>query len=300
MNAQTITAEPLPLNRITARKKRPLDKIMYLYIYTFTALVFVMVAFFVVYIIYKGLPTLSFKFLTTAPNPVEQTIGILPSMINTIYIILMAVVIAVPLGVGGAIYLTEYVKSRQLIRIIEFTTETLSGIPSIIFGVFGYLFFCYFLNLKVSLIAGALTLTIIVLPTIIRTTGEALKAVPGSYREAALGIGATKWFMIRTVLLPSASRGILTSIILAVGRIIGESAALLLVAGGSAMYMPRGNFVQQLMGSGATLSVELYRYAYSRGENEIGFSIAAILLIIAIILNVAIKLINKKLSEGTS
>ena len=170
-----------------------------------------------------------------------------------------------PIGVGGAIYLCEYANNKRLSRIIEFTTETLSGIPSIIFGVFGYVFFCTLLNLKVSLLSGALTLTIIVLPTIIRTTGEALKAVPNSYREAAMGIGATKWYMIHTVLLPSASRGIITAVILAVGRIVGESAALILVAGGSAMYMPRGNFFQQIMSSGATLSVELYRYAYSRG-----------------------------------
>lgn len=293
MSAQTVISGDMPMKSITTKRKSTLDNIAYLFIYLFTALVFSMVVFFVIYILYKGLPGLSASFLTTAPNPVEQTIGILPSIVNTLYVIAMAILIAVPVGVGGAIYITEYAKNKRVISIIEFTTETLSGIPSIIFGVFGYVFFCTILQLKVSLLSGALTLTAIVLPTIIRTTGEALKAVPRSYREAALGIGATKWYMIRTVLLPSASRGIITAVILAVGRIIGESAALLLVAGGSAMYMPRGNFFQQIMGSGATLSVELYRYAYSRGESEIGFSIAVVLLVIAIVLNVAVKLINK-------
>lgn len=280
---------------ITEKRKRPLDKLAYFGIFLFAFLVFAMVVLFVVYILYNGIPGLTWEFLTTAPNPIEQTIGILPSVINTGYMILLAILFAVPVGVGGAIYLCEYAKNKRLIRIIEFTTETLSGIPSIIFGVFGYVFFCTLLNLKVSLLSGALTLTIIVLPTIVRTTGEALKAVPNSYREAAQGIGATKWYMIHTVLLPSASRGIITSIILAIGRIVGESAALILVSGGSAMYMPRGNFFEQIMGSGATLSVELYRYAYSRGENGIGFSIAVVLLAISVLLNLLVKLINKKL-----
>lgn len=280
---------------ITEKRKRPMDKLAYFFIFLFAFLVFAMVILFVVYILYNGIPGLTWEFLTTAPNPIEQTIGILPSIINTGYMILLAILFAVPIGVGGAIYLCEYAKNKRLIRIIEFTTETLSGIPSIIFGVFGYVFFCTLLNLKVSLLSGALTLTIIVLPTIVRTTGEALKAVPNSYREAAMGIGATKWYMIHTVLLPSASRGIITAVILAIGRIVGESAALILVAGGSAMYMPRGNFFQQIMGSGATLSVELYRYAYSRGENSVGFSIAVVLLAISVLLNILVKLINKKL-----
>ncbi len=295
-----MTLNSLKVKSINERRKRPGDKILYFFIFLFTAAVFAMVAFFVVYIFIQGIPMMSFEFLTTAPNPIEKTIGILPSIINTLYIILITLLIAVPVGVGGAIYIGEYAKNKRLISIIEFTTETLSGIPSIIFGVFGYVFFCTFLNLKVSLLSGALTLTLIVLPTIVRTTGEALKAVPNSYREAAMGIGATKWYMIRTILLPSASRGIITAVILAIGRIVGESAALLLVAGGSAMYMPRGNLIEQIMSSGSTLSVELYRYAYSRGENEVGFSIAVVLLTIAIILNIAVKLINQKLSEGTN
>lgn len=283
------------IHSITAKRRRPMDKAAYFLIYLVSAGVGLMVLFFAGYIFYKGIPKLSLAFLTTAPNPIQHTIGILPSIINTVYIILLSLLFSVPLGIGGAIYLGEYAKHKQITRMIEFTIETLSGIPSVIFGVVGYLCFCTLLDLKVSLLSGALTLTIIVLPTIVRTTGEALRAVPASYREAAMGMGATKWYMIRTVLLPSASRGILTAIILAAGRMIGESAALLLVAGGSAMYMPRGNLGQQIMSSGSTLAVELYRYAYSRGDNETGFAIAAVLLVIAILLNLSVKAINKKL-----
>lgn len=282
---------------ITSRKKRPLERLLYCVIIMVTAGILLMTLYFIGYIIFKGVGGLSLSFLSTAPNPLTETVGILPSIINTIYVIFLSLLIAVPLGVGGAVYINEYAKNKRLIKIIEFTTETLSGIPSIIFGVFGYVFFCTFFDLKVSLLAGALTLTVMVLPTIIRTTQESLKAVPKSYRDGALGIGATKWYMIRTVILPSASSGIITSVILAVGRIVGESAALLLVAGGSAMYMPKGNFFEQIMSSGSTLSVELYRYAYSRGENEIGFSIAVVLLMIVLILNVSTRLISRKLNK---
>ena len=285
------------VNSIFERKIRFFDLILYGIVYIFSTFVFLLVLYFVLYIFANS--RLSFSFITSAPNPIDKTIGILPSIINTFYIILLSIIIAVPLGVGGAIYINEYAKNKSFVRIIEFTTETLSGIPSIIFGVFGYIFFCVLMNLKVSLLSGALTLTIMVLPTIIRTTQEALKAVPKSYRDGAIGIGATKWYMIRTILLPSAKGGIITAIILSVGRIIGESAALILVAGGSAMYMPRGNFFEQVMGSGATLSVELYRYAYSRGENEVGFSIASILLVVVIVLNVSIKLLSSKTDRGT-
>lgn len=279
------------------RRKRPSDIILYGLIFLFSAAIVAMILYFLVYILVQGISGLSWELISTAPNPIEDTVGILPSIINTLYIILLSLIISVPIGVGGAIYINEYAKNKKLIRIIEFTTETLSGIPSIIFGVFGYIFFCTLLNLKVSLLSGALTLTLMVLPTIIRTTQEALRSVPKSYREGALGIGATKWYMIRTILLPSSSSGIITSIILSIGRIVGESAALLLVAGGSAMYMPKGSFFDQIMGSGSTLSVELYRYAYSRGDNEIGFSIAAILLIIVLILNLLARLVSKKFQK---
>lgn len=283
---------------ITKKRKRPLDTTLYICIYTVALLVLFLVLFFMYTILKNGLSKLTLDFLTTAPDPIKGTVGILPSIINTLYIILLALLVSVPIGVGGAVYLKEYATSKKLIQFIEFTTETLAGIPSIIFGVFGYVFFCSFLNLKVSLLSGGLTLSMMVLPTIVRTTSAALEAVPKSYREASLGLGATKWYMIRTVLLPSASGGIFTSIILAIGRIVGESAALLLVAGGSAMYMPRGNIFEQIMSSGSTLSVELYRYAYSRGENEIGFAIATVLLIIAIVMNTGVKLINKRVNRG--
>lgn len=279
------------------KRKRPSDIILYGLIFLFSAAIVAMILYFLVYILIQGIPGLTWDFISTAPNPIEDTVGILPSIINTLYIILLSLIISVPIGVGGAIYINEYAKNKKLIRVIEFTTETLSGIPSIIFGVFGYIFFCTFLDLKVSLLSGALTLTLMVLPTIIRTTQEALRSVPKSYREGALGIGATKWYMIRTILLPSSSSGIITSIILSIGRIVGESAALLLVAGGSAMYMPKGSFFDQIMSSGSTLSVELYRYAYSRGDNEIGFSIAAILLIIVLILNLLARVVSKRVQK---
>ena len=184
-----------------------------------------------------------------------------------------------------------------LANIIRPLINLLAGIPSIIFGVFGYVFFCTALNLKVSLLSGALTLTIMVLPTIIRNMQEALKAVPKSYREGAAGLGASKWYTIRTILLPAAMPGLITSIILATGRIVGESAALILVAGGSAIYMPRGNILEQMMGSGATLSVELYRYAYSQGKNDVGFGIAAVLLIIVLVLNLLTRWISRRLEK---
>ena len=286
-----------PVISIMDKKRRPKEKLMYALIYLFSIAILAMVVYFICYILWKGLPMLKWSFLSTAPNPIENTIGILPALINTLYIILLSILISVPLGVGGAVYLNEYAKNPKIIRVIEFTTETLAGIPSIIFGVFGYVFFCTVLNLKVSLISGALTLTLMVLPTIVRTMQEALKAVPKSYREGAAGLGTTKWHTIRTILLPSAMPGLITAIILAIGRIVGESAALILVSGGSAIYMPRGNFAQQLMGSGATLSVELYRYAYSRGLNDVGFGIAAVLLIIVLILNLTTRLISHRLEK---
>lgn len=281
---------------LTIRRRRPLDTLVYGFIFLCSAAVSAMILFFIGYILYKGIASLSLSFLTTAPNPITEAIGILPAIINTLYMVFLSLVISIPIGIGGAVYLQEYATNTKLVKTIEFTTETLSGIPSIIFGVFGYIFFCVALNFKVSLLSGALTLTIIVLPVILRTTGEALKAVPSTYREAALGLGAGKWYTIRTVILPSASGGILTSVLLATGRIVGESAALLLVAGGSAMYMPKGNFLNQIMGSGATLSVELYRYAYVRGDTDIGFAIAVVLLTLSVALNLGCRAINRKMN----
>ena len=282
---------------ITAKKRRPLEKLLYFTIIFFSGCVFLLVIYFIIFILVKGIPAISWSFLTTAPNPIKQTIGIFPSIVNTIYIIVFSLLLSIPIGVGGAIYLNEYAKNKRLVRIIEFATETLSGIPSILYGIFGYVFFCVLLNLGVSLIAGFLTLTIMVLPIMIRTTQEALKSVSVSYREGSLGLGATKWYMVRTILLPCSLKGILTGIILSIGRMVSESAALLLTAGGSAMYMPKGSLFNQLSGSGSTLSVELYRYAYSRGENDVAFGIAAVLIIIVILLNLLMRFIAGRLNR---
>jgi len=284
--------------KITDRKNHPFEKVFYSLIFLVSGCVLALVVYFIAVILIRGLPAVTPSFLTTAPNPIKQTIGIFPSIINTLYIIFFTLIICVPIGVGGAIYLNEYAKNKKFVRAIEFATETLSGIPSILYGVFGYVVFCLLFDLKVSLIAGILTLTIMVLPIMIRTSQEALRSVPKSYREGALGMGSTKWYMVRTILLPSSLKGILTGIILSIGRMVSESAALLLVAGGSAMYMPKGSIFDQLSGSGSTLSVELYRYAYSRGDNETAFGIAAVLIIIVILLNLLTRFIAGRLSRN--
>ena len=283
--------------KITDKKNRPFEKIFYSAIFIVAGLVLAMVIYFIAVILIRGLPAVTWSFLTTAPNPIKKTIGIFPSIVNTLYIIVFTLIICVPIGVGGAIYLNEYAKNKKFVRVIEFATETLSGIPSILYGVFGYVVFCLMFGLKVSLLAGIFTLTIMVLPIMIRTSQEALRSVPKSYREGALGMGATKWYMVRTILLPSSLGGILTGIILSIGRMVSESAALLLVAGGSAMYMPKGSILDQLSGSGSTLSVELYRYAYSRGDNQTAFGIAAVLIIIVILLNLLTRYIAERLNK---
>jgi len=282
---------------ITERVRRPFEKIVYGVIYLMSAAVLTMVIYFIVVILMRGVPSVTWPFLSTSPNPIEQTVGILPSIINTLYIIVAALLICVPIGVGGAIYLNEYARNRAFVRLIEFATETLSGIPSILYGVFGYMMFVLLFDLKVSLMSGTLTLAIMVLPIMIRTAQEALRTVPESYREGALGMGAAKWYMVRTILLPSSLKGILTGIILSIGRMVSESAALLLVAGGSAMYMPRGTIFNQFMSSGSTLSVELYRYASSRGDNDTAFGIAAVLIVIVIVLNLLTRFVAGRLSK---
>jgi phosphate transport system permease protein len=282
---------------IIDRKKRPFEKLFYSLIFLVSGCVLTMVIYFISVILIRGLPAVSLSFLTTAPNPIRQTVGIFPSIVNTLYMIVFALLICVPLGVGGAVYLNEYAKNKKIVHAIEFATETLSGIPSILYGVFGYVVFCIIFNLKVSILSGVLTLAIMVLPIMIRTSQEALKSVPLTYREGALGMGATKWYMVRTILLPSSLKGILTGIILSIGRMVSESAALLLVAGGSAMYMPKGSLWNQLSSSGSTLSVELYRYAYSRGDNETAFGIAAVLIIIVILLNLLTRFIAGRLGK---
>ncbi|WP_295616935.1 phosphate ABC transporter permease PstA [uncultured Intestinimonas sp.] len=246
------------------------------------------------FIFVRGLPHVTWQLLSTAPSHIRQTIGILPTILNTLYIIFVTLIIVLPLGVGAAVYLTEYAKNRRLVSAIEFATETLTGIPSIIYGLVGMLFFVQFCSLGTSLLAGGLTLVVMTLPTIIRTTQESLKTVPQSYREGALGLGAGKWHMIRTIVLPSSVDGIVTGCILAIGRVVGESAALLYTAG---MGLTVNNFFEAMGSSGATLTVSLYMYAMERGEIEVAFAIASILMILTLVINLSAKLVGKKLKK---
>lgn len=242
------------------------------------------------YVLIKGLPNISWELLSTSPSYLNDSIGILPDILNTVYVIITTLAIVLPLGVGAAIYLTEYATNQRLVRIIEYAAETLSGIPSIIYGLFGTLFFCNFMNLDKSLLAGALTLVIMNLPTIMRTTQESLKTVPQSYREGAFGLGAGKWRVIRTVVLPSCVDGVVTGCILSVGRIVGESAALLFTAG---FAHALNGFFEGLTSSGATLTVALYFYAHERGEFEVALAIAAILMILTLLINLSATLVAK-------
>ena len=248
------------------------------------------------YILYRGLPHITPQFLTSKPSLIRETVGILPNILNTIYIILITLVIVLPIGVGAAIYLNEYAVNKKVVKIIELATETLSGIPSIIYGLVGMLIFVQFFSLGTSLLAGSLTLVIMTLPTVIRTTQESLKTVPNGYREGSLALGAGKWYMIRTVVLPSAIDGIVTGCILSIGRIVGESAALLFTAGmanevlGIVDAVKPGN-------AGSSLTVALYMYAKERGEFEIAFAIAAILLVLTFVINMSAKLTAKMLKK---
>ena len=248
-----------------------------------------LVVFMVVYVLYKGVPNITWQLLSTSPSYLSDTIGILPDILNTLYIVIYTLFLVLPLGVGAAIYLTEYAANRKLVGIIEYAAETLSGIPSIIYGLVGMLFFCEFLGMQTSLQAGAFTLVIMNLPTIMRTTQESLKTVPQSYREGAFGLGAGKWRVIRTVVLPNSVDGILTGCILAVGRILGESAALLFTAGFAHAV---NNYFVGLTRPGATLTVALYVYAKEQGEFEVAFAIAAILMALALIINLAAGLVG--------
>lgn len=246
------------------------------------------------YILVRGIPHITPGLLTSKPSLINDTIGILPNILNTLYIIIVTLVIVLPIGVGAAVYLNEYARNKRIVRMIELATETLSGIPSIIYGLVGMLIFVQFFSLGTSLIAGALTLVIMTLPTIIKTTQESLKTVPNGYREGALGLGAGKWHMIRTTVLPSAIDGIVTGCILSIGRIVGESAALLFTAGMANEIL--GIWESVMPGkAGSTLTVALYMYAKERGEFDIAFSIAAILLILTLIINLAAKLAAKRL-----
>lgn len=246
------------------------------------------------YVLGKGAGTISWEFLSTVPSSLKGTFGIAGNLLNTLYMILITLLLATPIGVGSAIYLNEYAHPGKLVRFIEFTTETLSGIPSIIFGLFGMVFFGNLFHLGYSILTGALTLTLMVLPLITRNTQEALKTVPESYRAGAMGIGATKWYMIRTVLLPSAMPGMITGVILSIGRIVGESAALLFTAG-SGYLLPKSamGYLDKVLEPGGTLTIQLY-LCMSKAEYDKAFGIALVLLVIVLCINALTKVLARQ------
>lgn len=247
------------------------------------------------YVFCKGIAVIDWSFLTTQPSTIEGTFGIAGNILNTLYVIVITILIATPIGVGSAIYLNEYAKPGKLVSMIEFTTETLSGIPSIIFGLFGMICFGQLFGLKYSILTGALTMTLMVLPLITRNTQEALKSVPETYRSGALGMGSTKWYMIRTILLPSAMPGIITGIILAIGRIVGESAALMFTAG-SGYLLPKTamGYIQKILQPGGTMTVQLY-LCMSKAQYDEAFGIATVLLVIVLLINTLTKYLSRKL-----
>lgn len=254
--------------------------------------------FLIVYVLVKGVPNLSWQLLSTKPSYLDGSIGILPDIITTVCTVLTTLLVVLPLGVCAAVYLTEYAANKRVVAVIEYAAETLSGIPSIIYGLVGQMFFCQFLGMKKSLLAGAMTLVIMNLPTIMRTTQESLKTVPQSYREGTFGLGAGKWRTIRTVVLPGCVDGVLTGCILAVGRILGETAALLYTAGfAHTLY---NSLRATLEGSGATLSVALYVYAKEQGEFDVAFAIAAILMALALLINLAAMLTGRYFKKRRS
>ena len=273
----------------TSRKRKCYAVVMRALMYLAAGLSAALALFLVIYVLAKGLPNLSWRLLSTAPSYLTGEIGILPDLLNTLYIVMATLVVVLPLGVGAAVYLTEYATNRRLIAAIEYAAETLSGIPSIIYGLVGMLFFCQFLGMQTSLLAGALTLVIMNLPTVMRTTQESLKTVPQSYREGAFGLGAGKWRTIRTLVLPGCVDGILTGCILSVGRILGESAALLFTAGFA--HAVNGIF-DGLTRAGSTLTVALYFYAKEQGEFSVAFAIAALLMLLTLLINLAATLVG--------
>ena len=253
-----------------------------------------LLAFIIGYIFYRGVPYLSWELLTSQSSYVKKTIGILPNLLNTLYIIVVAMAVVLPLGTGAAIYLTEYASNKKLVNLIEFAAEALTGIPSIIFGLAGMVLFSEMFGLKQGILAGGLTLVMMILPVIVRTTQESLKTVPNAYREGALAMGASKWHMVRTVVLPNAIDGIVTGCILSVGRIVGESAALLFTAG---FGLVLNDFITALESSSATLTVALYVYASERGETGVAFAIAVILMTLTLLLNFSANMAAKKLKN---
>ena len=277
------------------------DRVLRFLLYFSALLTCTMLVVLIGYIFYRGLPEVSWEMLTTEPSVLRDVIGILPNLINTLALIVGTLLIVLPLGVGAAIYLTEYARSRRVVELIEFATETLTGIPSILYGLVGMLFFVQLLGWETSIRAGIFTLVIMILPTIVRTTQESLKTVPQSYREAALGLGSGKWRMVRTVVLPNSIDGIVTGCILAVGRIVGESAALLYTAGAASvliknLFSLRG--VHDLLTtSGGSLTVALYTYTMERGKIEVGFAIAAILMALTLLINLSAKWLGGRLKK---
>lgn len=274
------------------------DNILFFLIYLsafFSVLILVCI---IGYVVIRGFRNVNWTFLTTVTSAIKQTTGIAGNIVNTLYIIILTLLFATPIGIGSAIYLNEYAKGGRLVKLIEFTTETLSGIPSIIFGLFGMVFFGTVCNLGYSILTGALTLTIMILPLITRNTQEALRSVPQSYRSGALGMGATKWYMIRTILLPSAMPGILTGILLAIGRIVGESAALLFTAG-SGFTLPKTaiGYLKKIMESGGTLTIQLY-LSMSKAQYDVAFGIALVLLVIVFVINMIARSMAKRLQPG--
>lgn len=280
---------------IMNRRKRTSDVFVSGLINLSAAFSVILLAGIIAYVFVKGIRSVNLQFLTTVTSTLNKTVGIAGNIVNTLYIIVITLLITTPVGIGSAIYLNEYAKPGKLVRAIEFTTETLSGIPSIIFGMFGMMFFGTGLGLGYSILTGSLTLTLMVLPLITRNTQEALKTVPDSYRSGALGMGATKWYMIRTVLLPSAMPGIITGVILAIGRIVGESAALLFTAG-SGYLLPKSGigFLKKILESGGTLTIQLY-LSMAKAEYSTAFGIAAVLLVIVLVINWLTKVLSRKL-----
>lgn len=270
-----------------------MDKFLYGCIYLSAAIAVSVLLMIICYVTVRGIGSVSLEFLTTVTSARKGTVGIAGNIVNTLYIIVITLVIATPIGVGSAIYLNEYAKPGKIVRIIEFTTETLSGIPSIIFGLFGSVFFGTTLKLGYSLLTGALTLSLMILPLITRNTQEALRTVPDSYRSGALGMGATKWHMIRTILIPSAMPGIITGVILAIGRIVGESAALLFTAGSGYLLPKAGGWLSKILQPGGTLTIQLY-LSSSKAEYNVAFGIAFVLLVIVLCINFLTKYLAKR------
>ncbi len=275
---------------LSGKNKRTKDRLLYFLIYLCVAISVALLIGIIAYVIFRGIGSVNWQFLTGVTSVLKGTVGIAGNIVNTLIIIVVTIIIATPIGVGAAVYLNEYAKPGRLVSVIEFATETLSGIPSIIFGLFGMMFFGQTLGLGYCLLTGSLTLILMVLPLITRNTQEALKTVPNSYRYGAIGLGTGKWYTIRTILIPSAMPGIITGVILAIGRIVGESAALIFTAGSAkTLISGLGELFPKLFQSGGTLTIQLYLSATSEGDFDTAFGIAVVLLVIVFLINFGTK-----------